>query len=639
MMTLQQTFLVFLMTSALLAPSLRAQDFLTANGNTIVNGQGAPVLLRGMGLGGWMVQEGYMLQTSSFANAQHEIQAAIEGLIGAEATATFYDAWLHNHVREADIDSLHEWGFNAVRLPLHYNLFTLPIEEEPEPFQNTWLDAGFELTDSLVQWCKDRQIYVILDLHAAPGGQGYDSAISDYDPDKPSLWENAENRAKMAALWKRIATHYAEEPWIAGYDLLNEPNWDLPGGTALRALYEQCTDSIRTVDTGHMLFIEGNWFANDFTGLTPPWDDNMVYSPHKYWNANDQASLQTFLDLRNQYNVPLFLGESGENSNVWFRDAIHLLEGLDIGWAWWPLKKIESTSGALSIEKTEGYQTLLDHWEGQGAAPSPEAAAAILMDLTERIKAEHCKVNVDVIDAMMRQPHTDATQPYNGPHPAPGVLYASDYDLGRQGVAYFDEEVANYQVTTGNFTPWNNGWVYRNDGVDLDTCSDTVNANGFTVGWAAAGEWLNYTLHVRFPGVYNLNMRVASPNGSGAFRLNLDGALLADATSIPSTGGWDSWQNLAVGQVPLSSGTHTFTIHIDESGFNFSSFDFHLMSLTADGGCTYPQALNYDPGASWDTGACLFAGNACPADLDSDAIIGAGDLLVVLANFGLPCSP
>ena len=174
------------MTSALLAPSLRAQDFLTANGNTIVNGQGDPVLLRGMGLGGWMVQEGYMLQTSSFANAQHEIQAAIEGLIGAEATATFYDAWLHNHVREADIDSLHEWGFNAVRLPLHYNLFTLPIEEEPEPFQNTWLDAGFELTDSLVQWCKDRQIYVILDLHAAPGGQGYDSAISDYDPDKPS---------------------------------------------------------------------------------------------------------------------------------------------------------------------------------------------------------------------------------------------------------------------------------------------------------------------------------------------------------------------------------------------------------------------------------------------------------------------
>ena len=121
-------------------------------------------------------------------------------------------------------------------------------------------------------------MYVVLDLHAAPGGQGYDAAISDYDSSKPSLWESAANRNKMASLWKRIAAHYADEPWVAGYDVLNEPNWDLPGGTALRALYEQCTDSIREVDSQHLLFFEGNWFANDFTGLTPPWDGNMAYS-------------------------------------------------------------------------------------------------------------------------------------------------------------------------------------------------------------------------------------------------------------------------------------------------------------------------------------------------------------------------
>ena len=79
------------------------------------------------------------------------------------------------------------------------------------------------------------------------------------------------------------------EQWVAGYDLLNEPNWNLPNGSALRSLYMQCTD-IRTVDPDHIIFIEGNWFANDFTGLTPP-DDQLVYSPHKYWSKNEPVDM------------------------------------------------------------------------------------------------------------------------------------------------------------------------------------------------------------------------------------------------------------------------------------------------------------------------------------------------------------
>ena len=616
-----------------------SQGFLHADGTALVNGQGEPILLRGMGLGGWMVQEGYMLQTSAFANAQHEIEAAIQGSIGEEATAAFYDAWLHNHVQEADIEALHNWGFNMVRVPLHYNLFTLPIEDEPVPFENTWVDTGFELTDSLVQWCKERQMYVLLDLHAAPGGQGYNSAISDYNPNHPSLWESEENRAKTASLWKRIATHYSDEPWVAGYDLLNEPNWELPGGTALRALYQRCTDSIRTVDPHHTIFIEGNWFANDFTGLTPPWDGNMAYSPHKYWNFNDQASLQGFLDLRSTHNVPLFLGESGENSNVWFRDAIHLLEGLNVGWAWWPLKKVESISGVMSVAKPAGYDALLDHWEGTGPAPSSGEATAVLMELTENLKTSHCKINTDVIDAMMRQPQSNATLPFNGPHVAPAVLFASDYDLGRHGYAYWDNQVANYEVTTGEFTAWNNGWVYRNDGVDLEACSDTSASNGWCVGWAAEGEWLSYTVHVLYPGAYDLAVRVASPQGNGAFHLDLDGSLIAQSPTVPMTGGWDQWESLHMAGVNLPVGPHTFTIHIDAPGFNFSHFDFQLATLTSTGGCTYSEALNFDAQAGWDDGSCAFATSTCPADLDNDALVGAGDLLMVLAEFGMDCIP
>jgi aryl-phospho-beta-D-glucosidase BglC (GH1 family) len=136
-------------------------------------------------------------------SSQWEIRQKIEETIGEEATEEFYDAWLQNHVQKSDIDSMKAWGFNSVRLPMHYNLFTLPIEEEPVPGENTWLEIGFELTDSLISWCKQNEIYVVLDLHAAPGGQGYDAAISDYNPANPSLWQSEDNRNKMVALWKR----------------------------------------------------------------------------------------------------------------------------------------------------------------------------------------------------------------------------------------------------------------------------------------------------------------------------------------------------------------------------------------------------------------------------------------------------
>ncbi|MEO1586076.1 MAG: cellulase family glycosylhydrolase, partial [Bacteroidota bacterium] len=391
---------------------VHGQGFLRVQGQDIVDENGEVFILRGMGLGGWMVQEGYMLQTADFANPQHKIRAKIEETIGATATQEFYEAWLTNHVQKIDIDSLKSWGFNSVRLPMHYNLYTLPIEDEPVQGQHTWLTKGFELTDSVISWCKQNEMYVVLDLHAAPGGQGYDAGISDYDDTKPSLWESKANRDKMVALWKRLAERYKDEPWVAGYDLLNEPNWNLPGGTLLRQLYVEVTDSIRTVDADHIIFIEGNWFANDFTGLTPPWDNQMVYSPHKYWSLNDRGSIQWVLTIRNNFNRPLYLGESGENSNVWFRDAIRLLEDNNIGWAWWPMKKVESIAGPLSAVKTPDYEALLNFWRTGAGSVNADFAKSTLMTLADNFKMANCVQQPDVRDAMFRQVYSEETKPF-----------------------------------------------------------------------------------------------------------------------------------------------------------------------------------------------------------------------------------
>jgi len=574
-------FGVLLVFGMLFPLSALSQDRLSTSGPDIVNEAGETVLLRGMGLGGWMLQEGYMLQTAGFANAQHEIRAKIELLIGESATDEFYTAWLQNHVTKADIDAMKSWGFNSVRLPMHYNLFTLPIEEEPVPGENTWLDLGFQLSDSLVSWCKQNQMYVVLDLHGAPGGQGYDAAISDYDPSKPSLWESVENRNKMAALWKRVAAHYAEEDWVAGYDLLNEPNWDLPGGVALRNLYMQCTDSIRSVDPDHIIFIEGNWWANDFSGLTPPWDDQLVYSPHKYWSINDVGSMNFATSIRNAYNVPLYLGESGENSNVWFRDAIHLLEDLGIGWAWWPLKKVASISAPLSIEKSPEYQTLLDYWSGDAAEPTAAFATAALMDLAEKLKFEHCTEQRNVVDAMFRQVQSDASIPFYEDQQIPGILHATDFDLGAVGSAYGDIQVANYHVSTGNYTEWNTGWQYRNDGVDITFSNDPVHDNGYKVGWVATDEWMKYTAHVTTAGLYDIEMRVSVGEAAGLVHFEVDGTDVTSYVPLPVTGLPGGWQTVTIEDVYLQEGPVGLVFWADAGGFEVSHFDVSFTGTTA----------------------------------------------------------
>ena len=554
--------------------NFHAQSFLKAEDKKIVNESGDEIILKGMGLGGWMVQEGYMLKTAGFANPQHEIRSKIEELIGEDATNVFYDAWLENHVRKIDIDSLAAWGFNCVRLPMHYNLYTLPIEEEPVTGENTWLEKGFELTDRLLSWCIENEMYLILDLHAAPGGQGYDQGISDYNPSKSSLWESKLNRDKTVALWKKLAERYSNEKWIGGYDLINETNWDLTDNTALRNLYLEITDSIRKVDQNHILFIEGNWFANDFTGLTPPWDDNMVYSFHKYWSYNSDAAIQWMLDIRENYNVPIWLGESGENSNVWFRDCITLMNTHGIGWAWWPMKKIDDIAGPLSVNRSQEYQQLLDYWSSGNNKPSVESATSALMQLTEDLKLENCRFQKDVIHSMFSQVESDITIPYSE-NIIPGIVYATDFDIGRKGTAYSDKVVANYHVSTGNYTSWNDGWAYRNDGVDIQITEDKIYSNGYNIGWIESSEWMNYTIYAEKEGYYDITVRVAAEgNSGGRFHLENNGHVISEIITVPQTGGWQIWKSIHLRNVYITHGTSTLKFFCDVGGFNLNSFKF-----------------------------------------------------------------
>lgn len=555
------------------------KNFLKAQGHYIVDGRGDTIILRGMGLGGWMLQEGYMFRLG-FIGQQYRIRAHIEDLIGKEETAKFYARWLDDHTRRADIDSMAAWGFNSIRLPMHYNLYTLPVEDEPVAGEHTWLEQGFAMTDSLLEWCKANRMYLILDLHAAPGGQGNDLNISDRDPDKPSFWELDANREKTIALWRKLAERYADEEWIGGYDVLNETNWGFEDSTDALGIREQTnaplrqflidvTHAIREVDTNHIIYLEGNGFANNYNGIFPKWDDNLVLSFHKYGNPNVRESIQRFLDLREEHDIPLWLGESGENSNTWFTEAIALCEHHGIGWAWWQNKKM-GINQPLEIKAPDGYERLLDYWSGKGEKPSREEALRILDEWLENLKLENNIFHADVVDAMFRQVYPHEAVPFAENRIQEGTVFpAVNFDLGSQRIAYYDTDTASYHYTPGVNTQGNRGRSYRNDGVDI-----RPDSTGHHIFHIEDGEWLHYTVDVVDEGITRLRLQVASSNAQGRMAIRIDGQLTTEAVPVPDTGGEQRWADVELRIPALTSGKHTLQLVAEVGGFNFKSIAF-----------------------------------------------------------------
>lgn len=549
------------------------QGYLHADGKRIVDGKGENVILRGIGTGNWMLQEGYMMNSGDVAGTQHEFRAKLIATIGEVRTDSFYTLWLENHFTRTDVDSMASWGFNSVRVAMHYLWFTLPIEEEPVPDGQTWLDRGFVMMDSLLDWCGDNEMYLILDLHGAPGGQGKNADISDYDPTKPSLWESQENKDKTVALWQKLAERYSNEPWMGGYDLINETNWTFPEGnnSQMKSLFTRITDSIRAVDQNHIIFIEGNSFANDFSGLTPPWDDNMAYSFHKYWSYNNAGSLDWVTEMRDRYNVPLWMGESGENSNTWFSNLIALCESQNIGWSWWPVKKA-GNNNVLRVDVNEDYTKLIDSWNGSGPLLSGDEAFSAVLKFADNHRIENCNFQRDVVDAMIRQPHSSETLPYRV-RTSSDTIYASDYDMGRNGYAYYDLDTADYHGDMdGEFIAWNSGWTYRNDGVDVEPCADPLLTNGYNIGWTGTGEWISYTLNNDSLAAFSMDIRSASGSGGSRILVLVNGAIATPEVRLPSTGGWGNWSTTGIENIILPEGEVQLIIYFVAGGSNLNFF-------------------------------------------------------------------
>ena len=384
----------------LIGASLNAQSrFVRTEGKYLVTPGGEKLLLRGINLGNWLEPEGYMFQLEGGPASPREIEGLFNELIGSADAAAFWREYRDHYITQRDIAFLRKAGFNSVRVPLHYKFF---------------LDGGegFALLDPLVAWCRQAGLWVILDLHCAPGGQTGTNIDDSWG--YPWLYESPRDQDLTVEWWKRVAGHYRDEPIILGYDLLNEPVPHFPllakYNSVLEPLYRRISSAIREVDRHHVIVLGGAQWDSNFKVFGPPFDRNAMYTFHKYWTAATQDVIQEYLDYRDKYQVPVWMGESGENTDQWIEQFVRLLEKNEVGWCFWPYKKMEQTSSVTSFAKPAHWEEIVAYAKMPGnsgdaekriaARPSLEHSREALRDLLERIRFENCRVNAGYLQAL-----------------------------------------------------------------------------------------------------------------------------------------------------------------------------------------------------------------------------------------------
>jgi len=219
---------------------------------------GQAVQLRGIGLGNWMLVEHFMI---GLPQVDYVMRQAFQEVLGSERATAFWDAYMRSYITEWDIEAIAGMGFNHVRLPFSYRHF----ERDDAP--GKYREEGFALVDRVVNWCRRHGLWVVLDLHSAPGCQASDwNAESGFG--EVQLWDDEHFQARTANLWREIARRYRDEPTVLAYEILNEPVTAIPEQVSrLNAFHHRCIAAIREVDQRHVIVVNGDKHATVLSAL------------------------------------------------------------------------------------------------------------------------------------------------------------------------------------------------------------------------------------------------------------------------------------------------------------------------------------------------------------------------------------
>lgn len=202
-----------------------------------------------------------------------------------------------------------------------------------------------------------------------------------------------------------------------GYDLLNEPiahYFDTAKlNPLLEPLYKKITSAIRTVDQNHLIFLGGAQWDGNFSVFGPPFDPKLVYTFHTYWTDVKQEVIQKYIDFRDKYNVPIYIGETGENKDEWIKGFRELLEKNNIGWNYWPYKKMDVISCIVQFKQPANYALLINFTqkprttfkEIRAAAPANrQQIKQVLDELLINCRFENCTSNKGYVEGLGLKP-------------------------------------------------------------------------------------------------------------------------------------------------------------------------------------------------------------------------------------------
>ena len=362
-----------------------------------------PVLLRGVGLGGWLLPEGYMWRLYEACDRPRRMEAMILSLCGEEYAQRFWRTYFDRFITEADIAWLAGQGFNSVRLAMNARKLFSVGEDGAVRF----IPEGIRYVDQCVAWCEKHGLYVFLDMHAAPGGQTGRN-IDDSSRDLPELFTDRANQDAMTAMWAMLAERYRDESAVGGYDLMNEP-LPRPDGAAYNALllplYRRLTAAIRATGDRHIVIWEGLHWATDFSlfdGLeSADVADNTALQFHKYWSDPDRESIDGYIRTARRLRAPLWMGESGENDLDWFTTAFPMYERQGVGWCFWCYKKMVTPNSPVTFSEPEGWDLIRAYLDG-GQAPDSHTARRIFDGFLACL--DRIQYHPEVVRALMRRP-------------------------------------------------------------------------------------------------------------------------------------------------------------------------------------------------------------------------------------------
>lgn len=382
-----------------------ADQFVRIDGVDLRRPDGEKLFIKGTNLGNWLNPEGYMFGFRR-TNSPHMIDLMLRQAVGPDFADAFWQKFKDNYITRDDIRLIASTGANTIRLPFNYRLFT----DEDYMGMKSSHDA-FERIDRLVEWCREEGLYLILDMHDAPGGQTGDNIDDSYG--YPWLMQSQASQKLYCDIWRSIAEHYRNEPVILGYELMNEPiapyfdNMD-ELNAQLRVLYRMGVEAIREVDTNHIILLGGAQWNGNFEPLEDcNFDDKIMYTCHRYGGGTSADAIRSFIEFRDRTQRPMYMGEIGHNTYEWMAEFCRTMQENNIGYTFWPYKKIGSSSW-VGFTAPEGWDAIVAFSEAERgsyqqireARPDQQQSRKVLDELLEAVKLENCHVDGQYIEAI-----------------------------------------------------------------------------------------------------------------------------------------------------------------------------------------------------------------------------------------------